>query len=426
MPKKEYLVRWCLCLIVILILFRAASGNLIPYDLTECVEKGECGIVGVGSYKLEDGPSSFHEGYVVEIKNGLEYDVTYYWNNLVVNPAYDGKDAELGDNATVLDGDTYHPVLVKANSVRYVDTGIPGTQIVRLYVKSMHSNEQDGVGDGTARKMVGVMESIDSVVARKEKKCGGGRRQPLCSMLMRICLGFHYGGGMSSMHSATETDREDQNFQKKRCDEYYEGCKGFQKNTEGDTCIQSCIYEHFSQFLSEKARNEGDEFEFDPALAVNCIAANEDHRKKIEGDPKLKKEWIKITQSWSAGDADERKIVDDKSLETYASIRDQLKFAKTIGRKGGAKFAPDGSIEAESWDDGTSCDGASNAVAALSIILAIVLLLMLVCLFMACKRGKIDVPGWWSNWWYGFEPTNSGNNRVGSDKKDGGVKNIYV
>jgi hypothetical protein len=396
--------------------------NLLPFDLTECVERGECGVVSIGSYQLEKSL----RGYVLEVKNGLDYDITYYWNSLEIDPyGIDGNEIKLpnsqdsqsqlykpGDKISVsnlttasyhhLDssGKKYVPLKVRSNSVRYFDTGTPSSQIVRLYVKTIRSDSEEEEGSipsgenpsdnnkdaDTKKKLKTSMESIDTVVARNEKKCGNGRKTSICSILLRICLGFHYGGGISSSSSSSSvesSDNENENEQIERCNSYYDTCKGFQKNTEGEECIQSCVYGHFSQFLSENARKEGEEFSFDPLLVINCVAANKEHQDKIKSDPKMKETWKKISSSWVGSPPGVNKG------EEGLSLTEQLRF----GEKS-SFFSPE--IDGESWNGNADpCTSSENAVAALSIILVIFLLFGLIYCMWDCRN---KYPDYWPSY----------------------------
>jgi hypothetical protein len=153
--------------------------------------------------------------------------------------------------------------------------------------------------------------------------------------------------------------------------------------------------------LSEKAKNEGEEFDFDPLLAVNCIAANKDHKEKIDKDPKLKAEWTKLSASLS-GSKDGK---ESPSLQNLASIRDQLHFANGLTKT--SNYVPDDGYDC-------SCDGTSNAVAVLSVILAVLLLFFVICLFASCRKTRPELPRYWLEWWYGPD-YESGNGKKDDD-----------
>jgi len=360
-------MRLCYLLFLVLFFMKATVGE-IPVDLLLCLEKGECGVVSIGAFSIKnpngEGPSTdlthnsmqkknqtdvskeetalsaseesgtekdpYINGYIFALKNGLPYDITYYWdimgNFFGSNSDNDGMSKNIKKthhatqshpNGLENNIDNLRSTFVPSNTIRYIDSGIYETHTLRLFVKIVrHTENQQSYDDDTnkakeassdqeeERQKSGEIlmeegakfyfESIDKAVGLFERKCGSGLVDKVCNYLFRICYNHYtidskrYNSGKGSSLTAEKTLNKLMN----NCEDYQGVCDGFSVKTEGQQCIETCTATHFSQFLNEQ---ESESFVFDPRIYLKCAIDNQHFQQKLKGKS-LKTDWKTIAK----------------------------------------------------------------------------------------------------------------------------------
>ncbi len=192
----------------------------VPYEISYCFETNLCGIQSLGSYKL--GPTENHTsmGHIYQIKNGLPLDIVFYWDVTGILQSGGGFQAQRQL--------IKHAIKVKGLTTRYFDSQVYATHTIRLFIKDVDSVDP-GMNETAAAEDVRY-EAVDKAIGKEENQCAGGRRNKVCDYLFRLCY-------QNKFSNTTQ------------CDEYELACPEFITNSEGEECIESCAFAHYSHLL---------------------------------------------------------------------------------------------------------------------------------------------------------------------------------
>lgn len=263
-PNKLVMKLVLLCICVTL------CAAAVPYEIFYCFETEDCGLSTLGSYSLETPKiNKTVEGYLFSIKNGLPFDITFFWDILTFGDTMNQKPQK-------------KQLKVKANSVKYFDSEVKETHSLRIFVKSFEENVTD-------------YELIDKILAKEEKKCANGHANKICDFLFRLCY-------------------QNKFEPKSKCEDYEIACFEFATQTEEEECIESCALTHYSHLLdgAEKVN-----FKFDRYSIVKALI---DHEQKNKAEKKWKKSLGFTEEDQLPADIVEKiaqiKASDDKALSS--------------------------------------------------------------------------------------------------------------
>lgn len=252
----------------------ALSHADVPYEMAYCFETQDCGINSIGSYLMEHVLSDNRtlSGHLFQIKNGLPFDVTFYWDVLGV----------------LSEGPRHKKAIkVKSGSSRYFDSKVHTTHTVRLFIKNVDVPSED---NSTQYQF----EAMDKVTGKEERKCANGRKNKVCDFLFRLCY---------------QNKFEDAN----QCDEYEQACSEFETKTDEEECIESCALTHYSHLLEGAEKVS---FKFDRYAIVKAII-DQEHGKEtsVKWKAMMNAKTEQIPEDWLVKVA-EIKASDDAVLQS--------------------------------------------------------------------------------------------------------------
>lgn len=190
----------------------------VPEDWIDCMEKGECGIFPVCSFKLVGcNKNCSLDGFVFKIKNGVDYDIEFYWDVLGVS----SEDHELN---------------VPPHSFRYIDSRASKTHTVRLFMEQGNDSSP---------------EPVDTAVGFPGNKCS---QEESCDYLMRLC---YY------------SRREDPEISD-TCDAYDKFCQASENSHSEMACVESCLTSRTSSMLEEISGKKNKKLQMN--ALIECLA----------------------------------------------------------------------------------------------------------------------------------------------------------
>jgi len=224
---------------IILVITTYCYATQIPFDVAYCIETKECGITSIGSFSIKDSTNiSSIDGYLYEIKNGLLYDAYFYWDTVIGGSGMVPTQSMFNDTN---DGSDKKSIFIPAGNIRYFDSGIHTTHVVRMLIKMT-----DKLTSTTS------YEAIDMAVGQIDRKVSDGKKQETCDYLFRICyLNQKYG-----------SSGED------KCAIYDKACNAFYKKSQDDICLDTCITSYYSHLLNDEEKIAPN---FNRLTMVQCI-----------------------------------------------------------------------------------------------------------------------------------------------------------
>lgn len=214
----------CGLIIVIMCLCNNYVFCEIPIDIETCVEDGKCGIKSIGSYNISYSINStlsknvntsskhylYSTGYLYEIRNGLMYDINFYWD--VVSHF-----SQKLQSSGISNENTKIKIYVPSLSYRYIDSEIINAHIVRLFIHDESNNEY---------------EAIDKSIGN-ENLILSNKKSVLCDYFFRKC------------YLDKKYDHET------NCSTYESFCDNFYKKRDDDICIDTCITTYYGHLLND-------------------------------------------------------------------------------------------------------------------------------------------------------------------------------
>jgi hypothetical protein len=279
----------------------------VPFDVSLCFENRDCSIQSVGSFFLGDKNYKHNStlapplgGHIYQVLNGLSYDAFFYWDIIGgERSAFDptGKDDSDNNNSRenwFASSDIFkeenfskHSIFIPSGSIRYIDSGIYKTHIVRLFIKiiSTPASLSSSLSSSSSSDNKNTFyETVDKAIGQEEKKCSGGIKSQICDYLFRIC---YFNKKYETTGSGSNNNNDGS-----LCLKYEDTCKLFYKKTDDEKCVETCAMTYFGHMLTEQEKVS---FNFDRLSMVKCIIDNQHIQKLKKGN--IFPEWNVLSSS---------------------------------------------------------------------------------------------------------------------------------